>query len=251
MNLLGYIRTCADEQQKRIEPQDTLLHRYCNLYSQHTLVDVIVDRNISAATPFELRKGGSKAIALLESGKAGGLLMTELNRAFSVSITGLVQEQWFNKRQLAILTVLDCIDTSHPDGWRTFARKMIDTEYEHRKRQRQRQDNHATDPDRKMQASPYIPFGCASPDQSTPTTTAGRLYRDPVIWQIREIIMELHRKNMSLPYICGYLNQEQLTAPGGGNVWHISTVEGLIESYDSLNEIFTQSQSEEEHRDLY
>jgi len=233
MKLLGYIRTCADEQQNTIEAQDSLLHLFCNLYPKHTLVDVIVDKNTSTATPFEQRKGGNKVIALLQSGKATGLLITELNRAFSVSITGLVQEQWFGKNHLAIFTILDRIDTSHPEGWWTFAGKMITSEYEHRKLHWQ--DKHTpADTDRKNQALPYIPFGCVSLDKTTNTTTISTLYRDPVVWQIREIIMELQKQNMSPQHICEYLYHEQIPAPDGSQVWHTSTVSGLIESYDSL-----------------
>ena len=90
MNLLGYIRTCTNEPQNQIETQDTQLHLFCKLYSQHTLVDVIVDKHVSSAMPFDQRKGGKKVIALLQNGAATGLLMTELNRAFRVSITGLI-----------------------------------------------------------------------------------------------------------------------------------------------------------------
>lgn len=233
MNLLGYIRTCTDEQQNRIETQDTLLHRFCNLYPQHTLVDVIVDKNISAVTPFAQRKGGKEVIAQLQNGKAAGLLMTELNRAFSVSITGLVQEQWFGKHQLAIYTILDRIDTSHPDGWWTFGSKMIAAEYERRKLYWQNKHK-PTDTDRKNQTLPYIPFGCVTLDKTTNTTATSTLYRDPMVWQIREVIMELQQQNMSLQHICEYLHHEQIPAPDEGQVWHNSTVSGLIESYDSL-----------------
>lgn len=233
MKLLGYIRTCSDEQHNRIETQDRLLHQFCNLYPQHTLVDVIVDKNVDATTPFEQRKGGNKVITLLQSGKANGLLMTELNRAISVRITGLVQEQWFNKYALAIFTVLDRIDTSRPDGWWNFACKMLTAEYEYRKQHWQGKHPPA-DTDSKRQVHPYIPFGCVTLDKIINTTTASALYRDPVVWQIREIIMELHQKNMSEQHICEYLQQEQIPAPDGSRVWHASTVSGLIESYDNL-----------------
>lgn len=231
MLLVGYIRTCAGEHYNRIETQDTLLHRFCKLYPHHRLVDIFVDKGISAATPFEMRKGGHSAITLLRSGIANGLLMTDLNRAFNLNLSGLLQEQWFDKHRCAILTILDGIDTSYPDGWRTFACKMIGAEYT--QRQQRWQDKHGSAETDKPKSPAYIPFGCVAPDQ----TRHPGLYRDPVLWQIREIIMELHQQNIPQQRICEYLQQEQIPAPNGERIWHSSTVAGLIESYDKLQRL--------------
>ena len=161
----------------RIEIQDTLLHQFCLLYTKHTLVDVIVDKNVHAATPFEQRNGGNTVIELLHKGKASGLLMTELNRAFSVSIAGLVQEQWFKQYHFSIFTILDRIDTSQPEGWWSFACKMINLEYEHRKLHWQNSPTQ-TEVDGINQVLPYIPFGCVSLNKTANTTTTSTLYRD-------------------------------------------------------------------------
>lgn len=233
MKLLGYIRTSEKELHHRIEAQDTLLHLYCELHAHHSLTDVIVDKNVDASIPFAKRRGGEQAMRRLQEGHAKGLLMTSLNRVFELNMNGLVQSLWFDQYHLSILTVQDQVDTSEPDGWRNFAVKMINAEYEYRRISWQDKFTHYAF-QAKPADPPYIPFGCILLNPSDQSASHYRLYRDPIIWQVREIILELYQQSMSPRHICEYLQREQIPSPSGAYEWHVSTILGIIESHDSL-----------------
>jgi site-specific DNA recombinase len=113
--LIGYVRVSTDKQADHgvsLEAQRVKLEQYCALYDL-TLVDIIVDAGESAKTL--KRPGLQRALALLASGEADGLLVAKLDRLTrSVRDLGELLERYFTSA--ALLSVADQIDTSTAAG---------------------------------------------------------------------------------------------------------------------------------------
>ncbi len=249
--LLGYVRTSTDDQDNSLSDQDTALHRFCELYG-HELVDVIVDKDVSASVPLEKRPGGRVLMDRLRDGEADGIVITELDRAFRLTVDGITQSDWFTDQGLAIFTIAERVDTSTPDGWLSFAIKLVTGEWERRKTRWRTRRTLAGLRERGKLYSGTVPFGCVKVECGREDDGHGnerikyRLYRDPETWGMREMIVSLREDNeLSLRAICAELQERGVPAPSGGRLWHISTLLGILESHDGLKHIPFQPDSPE------
>lgn len=240
MRLLGYIRTSTGEQDNSISDQDTLLNRYCAMF-EHEMVDVIIDEDVSAGITFEMRPGGRVLMDRLREGEADGIVITEIDRAFRLTVDGIVQSDWFTDQGLAILTIHERIDTSTPDGWLSFAIKLVTGEWERRKTKWRTRRSLNGLRERGLLYSGTAPYGCAKVEIAREHTPEGErvkyaLVRDPETWAIREEIVAM-RERLSLRAICMSLREQGIPSPSGGWLWHVSTVLGILETHDRLKHI--------------
>lgn len=230
MRLLGYIRVSTEEQAEggqSLAIQDLQLARYCELYG-HELVDVIADEGISASVPLEKRTGGSQVLDRLKDGEADGFVVQRLDRAFRLTIDGLVTADWFNRRGLTIHSVHEHIDTNSSMGRYFLTLLLANAQLE-----RDRTCDRATETYKGLlaQGKVYgpVPFGCVR--------DGDRLYRNPGEWGVREWIVQQHAAGMSLRKVSYALRERGILAPAGGTLWHINTIKGIVDTHDDLKDI--------------
>lgn len=115
MRVIGYIRVSTDEQAQQghsLAAQQAKLEAYAQLYELE-LVEVVVDAGQSAKTL--KRPGLQRALSLLKTGQAQGLLVAKLDRLTrSVRDLGALLEDYFDRYNL--LSVADQIDTRSAAG---------------------------------------------------------------------------------------------------------------------------------------
>lgn len=239
MKLLAYIRVSTDDQAEHghslnlIQPE--LLRRYCEAHG-HTLVDTVCDgdarelvkaRGVSAGTLFETRAGGKALMARLRRGEADGFVVVRLDRAFRDSWDALGVARWLRQRGLHLLSVQDPVDIHTRHGWMAFGVLALAAEYE-----RGKICDRGVEVSAGLRAAGRVyggvPYGCMARD--------GKLYKDPVLWPVRERIVTL-RAQLSLRRLAKALQREGIRNPSGGVLWHVSTLHRLIEMHSDLQHI--------------
>ena len=119
MKIIGYCRVSTEQQAESglgLESQEAKLRAYCELYG-HELVEVIHDAGFSAKSLN--RAGLSRALSMLESGEAEGLLVSKLDRLTrSVKDLGSLIDNYFSEQagKGCLLSVQDQVDTSTAGG---------------------------------------------------------------------------------------------------------------------------------------
>lgn len=115
MIVVGYIRVSTDKQADEgysLNAQRQDIEKYCQLYNLE-LFEIIADEGISACSLD--RPGIKKALNLIKTGIAEGLVVAKLDRLTrSVKDLGWLLEEYFSK--YALMSVADKIDTSSASG---------------------------------------------------------------------------------------------------------------------------------------
>lgn len=115
MKVIGYIRVSTEDQARSglgLEAQERRIRGYAELYDLE-LVEIVNDAGYSGKNL--CRPGIQKALAMLKSGQAEGLLVAKLDRlSRSVKDVGELCSTVFSKRQL--LSVAEQIDTRSAAG---------------------------------------------------------------------------------------------------------------------------------------
>lgn len=118
MNAVAYIRVSTDKQAEQgvsLDVQEAKIRMYAELYGIE-LVEVIVDDGASAKSL--ARDGLSRALALLEAGRADGLVVCKLDRLTrSVRDLGDLIDRYFGpKGSASLVSVEEQVDTSTATG---------------------------------------------------------------------------------------------------------------------------------------
>ena len=116
MKLLGYIRVSTTEQRQEgcsLTMQGEKLRAYCQLH-EIDLVDII-EESLSAKA-VDSRPGFMSALEQVYSGKADGLLIWKLDRAFRSTQDALAVAQRLNKKGRALVSVSEQLDTRSAMG---------------------------------------------------------------------------------------------------------------------------------------
>lgn len=113
--VIGYARVSTEMQADSgysLEAQRQDIERYCELYNLE-LIEIIADEGISAKSMN--RPGIEKALNILTSGMAGGLIIAKLDRLTrSIRDLAALLEKYFTKYNL--MSVSEQIDTSSASG---------------------------------------------------------------------------------------------------------------------------------------
>src|SRR5262249_48856946 len=97
---------------RALQAQEEKIRQYCSLYDL-TLVDIITDAGVSAKTL--QREGLQKALSMLTSGHADGVVVVKLDRLTrNVADLGSLIQDYFNT--YALLSVCEQIDTRSASG---------------------------------------------------------------------------------------------------------------------------------------
>lgn len=242
MKLIAYNRVSTDEQVKSgvsLDLQPEVARQWCET-NGHELVAVIQDPGVSAGkVAFMDREGGRQVVGLLEQGVADGVVCLAFDRMFRIAVDGLVTAEWFLNRGITVTSIREPIDISSQHGWLTFGMMALMSEYERRTiAQRAKETTKGLREQGRVFGG--VPFGCVA--------IKGRLYRDPVLWLVRERIMALSQGEMSAHAIAKQMRADGIAPPGGyskggrkrgGKLWHHKTVLNIIKTQSDLQHIET------------
>lgn len=235
MRLIGYIRVSKEERDEAARKrrhslasvQPEAVRALCEREG-HTLVDLVVDDGVSADIPFGRRPGGGEVLDRLARDEADGVAVYMLDRLFRLGLDALEVGTWLKHRGLVIASVSDPVDIATRHGWLAFGIQALMAEHERGKIV----DRSLAVTERlREQGRPWgpVPFGCVERE--------GRLFRDPVGWARRERVVALRGEGHSLREVAKRLKAEQIPAPGGGRLWHVSTIRGILDSHHGLQHI--------------
>lgn len=229
--LIGYVRVSTEEQGKvgqSLGLQQEQIQRYCELYDCD-LVDILIDDGVSASIPLQNRPAGDELWDRLMAGEADGMIVTRLDRAFRITIDGLVSATQLNNRNISIHSVHERIDTSTSMGWYMLTLLLANAELErNRIRERALETTHGLRAAGRCWGA--VPYGCELDENK-------RLRRDPNTWSVRENIVQLAERGLSLRAIAAELEERGIPAPGGGNHWHPSTLRNVLQSHSEIKTI--------------
>lgn len=230
--LIGYVRVSTEEQGRTGQSlglQQDQIRRYCELYGCE-LIDILFDDGVSASVPLQDRPAGEELWDRLMAGEADGVIVTRLDRAFRITVDGLVSATQLNNRRISIHSVHEHIDTRTSMGWYMLTLLLANAELE-RNRIRERAVETSQGLRAAGRAWGAVPYGCELDDKK-------RLRRDPATWAHRESIVKLATKGgLSLRAIAAELEERGIPAPGGGKHWHPSTLRNVLQSHSELETI--------------
>jgi DNA invertase Pin-like site-specific DNA recombinase len=117
MRVIGYVRVSSEEQSKEgvsLTMQAEKIHAYCGL-NDLELVEIIEDAGISAKN-ITGRPGFQKALDLIFSGQAEGLVVWKLDRAFRSTQDALSTAEKLTKKKKALISINEKLDTASAIG---------------------------------------------------------------------------------------------------------------------------------------
>lgn len=224
MRAIGYIRVSTEEQATdgvSLQAQREKVEAYAKLYDLE-LVEVVVDAGASAKTLD--RAGLDRALGMLRTGKADGLLVAKLDRLTrSVADLNRLIEGYFGERRGSQLwSVADSIDTRSAAG-RLVLNILASVSQWERETIGERTSDALQSKKRRGERVGSIPFGYKlDSDGST-------LIRDDREQGVIALVGELRARGLSVRAIVAELNQRGITSKDGGR-WHISNVYKIIKS---------------------
>jgi DNA invertase Pin-like site-specific DNA recombinase len=113
--VIGYVRVSSEQQTDHgvsLQAQEEKIRQYCSLY-ELALVDIITDAGASAKTL--QREGLQKALSILETGQADGIVVVKLDRLTrNVANLGTLIIEYFNT--YALMSVSEQVDTRSASG---------------------------------------------------------------------------------------------------------------------------------------
>jgi site-specific DNA recombinase len=113
--VIGYVRVSSEQQTDHgvsLQDQEEKIRQYCSLY-ELALVDIITDAGASAKTL--QREGLQKALSMLETGQADGIVVVKLDRLTrNVANLGTLITEYFNT--YALMSVSEQVDTRSASG---------------------------------------------------------------------------------------------------------------------------------------
>ena len=248
MRALGYVRVSTEEQAGQghsLALQPDLIRQWCALFG-HQLVDVIEDRGVSAGAALHKRPGGRELLRRLAAGEADMVVVYRLDRLFRNAQHGLnfVRDQ-LDATGVALQSITEKVDTTTAVGRFVLTILMGAGEYE---RDLVRERTRATVQSLRERGRVFgtTPYGCVAVGGQW-SDSAGRvvgqsLFRDPVTWPHRELIVALRGPHdgpaqLSLEAIAQELFQRGIRAPNGGARWTKASVSRVINSHGGLKHI--------------
>lgn len=228
MRLLGYVRVSTDDQKRNgvsLDQQPERLRMYCTL-RQFELVGVLTDEGISAGKPLGCRPAGAELLQRLREREVDGVVTTHLDRMFRRASDGFIfLEQIVERRGVTLHVVDQAVDTSTPGGWLCGANQLVSAEYERRMDIHRATVCNAT---LRAQGRVYggVPYGCVE--------RAGHLFREPLAWARREMIVRNLRNGLSVRMQQAALADLGIRSPTGKARWSLNTLWALQNLHDEL-----------------
>jgi DNA invertase Pin-like site-specific DNA recombinase len=117
MKLIGYCRVSSEQQAKEglsLALQADKIRAYCSL-NDYTVVEIITDAGISAKN-ISGRPGLKRALDMVMSGKADGLVAWKLDRMFRSTVDALQTAEMFRANGKSLQSISERLDTSSAMG---------------------------------------------------------------------------------------------------------------------------------------
>lgn len=230
--VICYARVSTEEQANKgvsLDSQIAKLKAYSELYDLE-VVEVIVDAGESAKNL--KRPGIQRALDMLRTGKADGLVVLKLDRLTRNvgDLSNLIETYFSDKAGKHLFSVCDSIDTRSAAGrlvinilasisqWeREVIGERTKEALSYKKSQGLRTGN--------------VPFGYKLDDTSTEvskkTGAPAKLIEDPIEQEALAIVRELRSQGMSIRAMVEELNKRNVPTAKGGR-WHIKTVQRAL-----------------------
>jgi site-specific DNA recombinase len=232
MRALGYIRVSTADQVANghsLEQHRDRLQAWCKARDLQ-LVDVVADEGVSAGKPLAKRKGGADLLARMAAGDADVVVVIAIDRLFRDAQDGLnTLLGQGGQGGLAVQSVTEPIDTTTAMGRFILTIWLARAQLE---REQTCERNLSIATGLRKAARPYghTPYGCVVVD--------GRLFRDPITWPNRELIVRLrHSHGLTGSAISGELFAQGIPSPEGNAYWSPRSVLRVVDGHDGLNHI--------------
>lgn len=225
MRAIGYIRASTDKQMHTLEAQHAAIQQWCDREGVE-LVEVCTDADVSGTVPFAERPGGAMVLARAGETAVDLIVTTMVDRLFRNAVDGLTcLHVLFPRLGLAAVAVHEAIDTGTPEGKFQTTLKLALAELE-----RDKTAERTLRTSRRLQETGRVygatPFGCLAID--------GRLYRDPLVWSVRQHIVE-QLADRSFRDVQLQLRADRILAPGGSRQWSTNTLKTLRDTHERLS----------------
>lgn len=222
MKAIGYCRVSTEEQAAdgvSLAAQEAKVRAYAALYDIE-LTEVIVDAGQSAKTLD--RPGLQRALALLKSGKADGLIVAKLDRLTrSVADLAELLDRYFGERAgRQLWSVADAIDTRSAAGRMVLNILMSVAQWEREAIGERTRDALAHKRARGERVG-AVPFGFNLADDGV-SLVPNATEREAIA-----IVRELRSEGLSIRAIVAEMNRRGITTKEGGR-WHIATVQRVL-----------------------
>lgn len=231
MRALGYIRVSTAEQANHghsMGQQVDRIRAWC-LARDMELVDVVLDEGVSAGKAVAKRKGGADLLQRMAMQQAEVVVVIAIDRLFRDAQDGLNTLLGQGGRGgLAVQSVTEPIDTTTAMGRFILTIWLARAQLE---REQTCERNLSISTGLRKAARPYghTPYGCVVVD--------GRLFRDPITWPHRELIVRLRAQDLSGPEIANVMRVDGIPSPEGNATWSPRSVLRVVDSHDGLNHI--------------
>jgi len=221
---IGYARVSTWEQAAEgfsLGAQRGVIEAYCRIKGL-VLTEIVEDAGVSAARPLAQRPGGSRLMALVESGRIGHVVFARLDRGFRNASDCLSTIETWRKRGI---TVHFCdlggsaLDTESPHGRFLLCVLAAVSEME-RNLISERTKNVLSFKRQNGQIYGPTPFGYK--------VEGNRLRPAPEEMQVLAIIKRMREEGHSLRAIAATLNANGIPTKRGGRKWAPETVRKLL-----------------------
>lgn len=238
MRVVGYVRVSTEEQAKggtTIHSHPEKIRAYASLHG-HDLAELIVENEAppdagEARLRKDLRKASAKsldrqgvrrALAMLDAGAAGGLVVVKLDRLTrSLKDWVWLQDRYFGEKAgKALMSLSEMIDTSTAMGRAMLAFGIIFAQLERETTAERTKAALAFKRSRGERISRRIPYGKELADD-------GKTLRHVEVEQARlRTIREMRARGASPRQIAATLNAREIPAKNGG-AWNESSVRSI------------------------
>lgn len=220
--VIGYARVSTEEQASdgvSLGAQVEKIRAYAALYDLD-LVEVIVDAGVSAKTLH--RPGLTRALDMLRSGAASGLVVAKLDRlSRSVGDWNTLIDGYFGEKAgKTLMSVADSIDTRTAAGRLVLNVLMSVAQWE-REAIGERTRDALRFKKGKGERVGQVPFGYRLADDGV------NLVRDEAGQEAVATVRELRAAGLSIRRIADEMNRRGIPAQEGGR-WHPTTVQRLL-----------------------
>jgi site-specific DNA recombinase len=222
VQVVAYARVSTDTQAERgvsLQAQLSKLHAYAELYELE-IVEVIQDGGASAKSLD--RPGLQRALALLDTGQAQGLLVAKLDRLTrSVRDLDTLISAWFGKQGgPALLSVAEQIDTRSAAG-RLVLNILASVSQWEREAIGERTATALAHKAERGERVGQVPLGYVVAEDGV------RLLEQPNEQQAIRLVHELRQQGLSIRAIAAELTRRGV--PGRSERWHPTTVARLLQ----------------------
>lgn len=222
---VGYVRGSTDEQEKTLQAQEQRIREYVAYEKTLELVDLLVDKGVSATKPLAERKQGSLVVGHVRRKSVNAVIATKLDRLFRSTLDCLVTTSEWDARGVA-LHVIDfgggTISTASAVGRFMLTQLAAVGELERGMTSERTATVLKHMREKGLRTSGSTPYGYRFEKRGEVHV----MVPDEAEIVVVHEILDMHARGMSMRNIAGLLNDKK--APTRGKRWHATTVARIL-----------------------